>query len=102
VFPAVTVNNADSPPVHVASALVSPVKQPNGFDVVVVLVVEEVVVVVVIVPLINISIKFTQVPSDCVLMIVALSGTPVRLYPASKAAFDIPDARAVEKPSASE
>ena len=62
MFPAVTVNNADSPPLHVASAFLSPVKQSSGFNVVDVLVVEEEVVVVVIVPLINISIKFVQAP----------------------------------------
>jgi hypothetical protein len=101
VFPALTVNNDDSPLTQLAIASVLPLKHV-GDGVVVVLVVEDVVVVVVIVPLINISIKFVQIPSDCVLMIVALSGTPVRLYPASKAAFDTPVAKATKNPSASE
>jgi hypothetical protein len=58
VFPAVTVNNADSPPAHDATALVSPVRHGTR-DVVVELVVEVedvLVEVVVVAPLKSISI----------------------------------------------
>jgi hypothetical protein len=97
-FPALTVNNADSPPKQDATALVSPVRHGTT-DVVVEVVVEVLLVVVVVAPLKSISRKFVQVPVDCALITEAVSGTPVRLYPANNAALVIPVANGVVYPS---
>jgi hypothetical protein len=98
VRPALTVNNADSPPKQDPTALVSPVRQGTA-EVVVEVVVEVLLVVVVVTPLKSISRKFVQVPVDCALIIAALSGTFKRLYPATNAALDTPVANGVVYPS---
>jgi hypothetical protein len=100
VLPALTVNNADSPPLHDPIALVSPVRHGTVNVVVEVVVVDEVLVVVVVVaPLKSMSRKFVQVPVDCTLITEALSGTFKRLYPATNAALDTPVANGVVYPS---